>query len=195
MINTLNYLFSQKEIGISYLDACLNVLAGNQLFSEILMANDGLTTSFGKLQITDRIANTKFHSCYELILGDFKNNDIGESLYVPRNSGLTPYKLQLIGFDDEWHNTSLPAPSVLLFVKETEKAPKFPKHIFQEYYQLTNTEALLAEALFKGSNLAEFADLRGIKVSTVRWTLDNIFSKTYTHSQRELSALIFKLAI
>ena len=51
---------------------------------------------------------------------------------------------------------------------------------------------MLAKALLNDIPLSDYASKKGVKITTVRWTLGNIFSKTETHSQNELKSLAYK---
>ena len=62
------------------------------------------------------------------------------------------------------------------------------------HYRLTPTEIGLAEALFHGETLRDFAEARGRSFNTVRNQLKSVFAKTGTNRQSDLVALIARLA-
>jgi DNA-binding CsgD family transcriptional regulator len=60
-------------------------------------------------------------------------------------------------------------------------------------FGLTAAEGELARALCGGDNLRDYAARRGVTLATVRNQLKSVFSKTDTHRQGELIALLLKL--
>jgi DNA-binding CsgD family transcriptional regulator len=58
---------------------------------------------------------------------------------------------------------------------------------------LTRAEANLAAALMKGLSLQEYAEQENLKITTVRWHLQNIFDRTGTRGQAELVGMIASL--
>ncbi|RMH40024.1 MAG: hypothetical protein D6688_13365 [Alphaproteobacteria bacterium] len=60
------------------------------------------------------------------------------------------------------------------------------------HYGLTETEAALAEAVAAGRTVAEFADRRGMAVSTARWHLKNLETKLGVSRIEELVAVIHR---
>lgn len=60
----------------------------------------------------------------------------------------------------------------------------------QTEFRMTGAEAALAAALANGSRLSEYADDRGVSLSTVRTQLKKCFRKTATSRQADLIRLI-----
>jgi DNA-binding CsgD family transcriptional regulator len=60
-------------------------------------------------------------------------------------------------------------------------------------FQLTSAEAHLASALAEGLSLRDYAAREGLKITTVRWHLQNIFARTGTRSQSDLVRTIVSL--
>src|SRR5262249_8908624 len=60
-------------------------------------------------------------------------------------------------------------------------------------FRLTPAEANLAAALANGLSLSEYAERENLKITTVRWHLQNIFDRTETRGQAELVAMIASL--
>ena len=60
-------------------------------------------------------------------------------------------------------------------------------------FSLTPAEANLAAALVKGLSLQEYAEQENLKITTVRWHLQNIFDRTDTRGQAELVSMIASL--
>ncbi len=79
---------------------------------------------------------------------------------------------------------------VLLLVKPQ---PKSPDMMLTQRYRLTPTEIRIAKSLSSGASVQDIAAAAGVKIETVRTQLKSIFSKTDTHSQGQLVALLSAL--
>jgi len=79
----------------------------------------------------------------------------------------------------------------VIFIREITLAlsPGFEDHI-RGMFDLTPAEARLAAALASGGALKDAASGQGIRVSTARSYLENIFRKTGTRQQSQLVALL-----
>ncbi len=60
-------------------------------------------------------------------------------------------------------------------------------------FHLTPAEASLAAALAEGLSLHEYAGREDVKITTVRWHLQNIFERTGARNQQELMSMIVSL--
>jgi len=78
---------------------------------------------------------------------------------------------------------------VIVLARDTSIKPKFMATGFTEFYKLTDAEKALSQSLYDGLSLREHSEKRGVKITTTRWTLNNLFSKTFTRSQLELQGL------
>lgn len=191
MIQTLEDILRPNGEGVVILDNVANVLNASVFAQEIFARADGLINRAGKLCFSDKDAHRQVLS--RLATGCEPAN--GKPIFVRRETGKSPYKVKIALFQDEWLHKDQPKPHSLLLVSETNRKLDFPIWVFKDYYGLTPSELTLAEAIFGDMPLRDYAEFRGIKITTVRWTLDNVFSKTYTHSQTELKSLGIKFAI
>ncbi|MEA1832340.1 helix-turn-helix transcriptional regulator [Methylobacterium durans] len=67
--------------------------------------------------------------------------------------------------------------------------------VLRRIFQLTPSEGRLAVEMASGKSPDEVAEAAQISVSTVRKQLNSVFTKTSTHRQAELVALLARLAI
>lgn len=174
--------------GVVYLDDNANVLAGNKLADEIFLRKDGIFNRAGKLSFIDNEAVNDFLKSFKGLY--YGLND--QQFYVKRSSNMPPYKLSMLSFEDNWLIETT-KPHSLVLISEPKEKFDFPEWIFKNHYKLTKTEIKVAKAIFDDVSLKEHAEQRGVKITTVRWTLDNIFSKTNTRSQKELKVLALSL--
>ena len=184
MINTLNQLLLNMSAGIIYMDEFSNIIECNALARDILDKKDGLLVSNGMLVLENPKINKQL--CHQ---SKFVMHTVTSPILVSRKNQLPPYKLELLPFKDEWNNKNRNRPNSILLIKDPSLTFNFPKWIFSDHYKLTAAELELTKAIYGSMNLRDYANKRGVKISTVRWTLDNIFSKTFTHSQSELKTL------
>ncbi|MGF6880318.1 helix-turn-helix transcriptional regulator [Paraburkholderia sp. MM5477-R1] len=84
------------------------------------------------------------------------------------------------------------AAGVVLFVMEPDRASDIDPIVLVKTFRLTRREAALANLLARGMDLAEAASRLGIGIGTARGYLKQILSKTYTHRQAELVALLLR---
>ena len=66
--------------------------------------------------------------------------------------------------------------------------------VLTAHYHLTPAEIRLASAMRNGTSVSDYASSNDLRVDTVRTHLKTIFSKTDTHRQGELVALLNKIA-
>jgi DNA-binding CsgD family transcriptional regulator len=84
--------------------------------------------------------------------------------------------------------------SVLLLALDPELRREPSGEILTQAFGLTGAEADVAIGIASGKSLADIAADRGNKIETVRVLSKRVFSKTYTHSQAELTGLLTRIA-
>jgi DNA-binding CsgD family transcriptional regulator len=82
-------------------------------------------------------------------------------------------------------------PTTLVFILDPE-CPANPEPELRQLYGLTSAETRLANLLMEGKTLDECCDTLGIRRSTAKMHLRNVFTKTGVQRQGELVALLFK---
>lgn len=108
--------------------------------------------------------------------------------------------LQLVGQSTRYLTLVTPLPSQvrdergLVLVTMREAASRsFDADLLREMFGLSATQAALAVALYDGSTPDEFADGRGIRISTVRTHLAEVLARMGATDQRELVALLGRI--
>lgn len=71
-----------------------------------------------------------------------------------------------------------------------ERLPMTRGDLLRRRYRFTRTQARLAEMLCQGMRPADAAQALGVKISTVRTHVGEMYGKTGTHSQGQLVALL-----
>lgn len=79
---------------------------------------------------------------------------------------------------------------VLIVASELRPGAAPPVPLLLALYDLTPTEARIAATLTRGATLQDAATAQGIRISTARTHLAQVFRKTGTHQQSQLVALL-----
>ncbi len=82
---------------------------------------------------------------------------------------------------------------VLMIISDPSSEHQNMQPVLSMAFDLTASEANLAAALANGHSLSDYARAAKIQVDTARSQLKTVFSKTHTHRQAELVALIIKM--
>lgn len=82
---------------------------------------------------------------------------------------------------------------VVYIVLERQLSADSAVNLAVQAYKLSGAEAKLLHALVKGMTPSEFANARGVKISTVRSQISQLLAKTKTRRQQDLLALISRM--
>ena len=119
---------------------------------------------------------------------------IATSVGVRGNSGL-PFVVIILRLKNKGKKDERVSPRLLLITRDLEHNLAPPHHILTDMFGLTPTEAGIAASIAVGRQLANIAADRGVTIETVRSYSKIVFSKTQTHGQTQLAALLTRLAI
>ena len=86
-------------------------------------------------------------------------------------------------------------PAVMLLISDPLAVPKQPTNALRKALNLTEAEALLATALFKGVTLRRAADELRISINTCKSQLKSIYAKTGCRSHADLVRTVFSAAL
>jgi len=191
MIDTLNDLMQEEGVGVFYVREDSTVYGHND-FAKVLLDNSGaISISSGSLIVNDPQKTKEFKHKVK-----FKASCHGkESLLISSGDSRYPVKLSLFPIQNIVENSvSKTTNLIVVLVKDMSVRPKFMTHDFAGLYKLTDAEIHLANSLYKGLTLKEHSEIRKVKITTTRWTLDNLFSKTFSNSQAELKDLLLSFS-
>lgn len=103
-----------------------------------------------------------------------------------------PAEIEDLGFGSfSFYDGSL----AMLAIHDTETALHLNLHTLMDTFDLTRTEAELADAVLEGLTIADYAKRKEVSRYTVRNQLSAIMRKTGTHRQAELVGLLTRLAM
>jgi DNA-binding CsgD family transcriptional regulator len=177
--------FDLLNIGFIVTNVSGRLLLANQTAEKILEAKDGLElTSDGVLST---LAQCGPRSMEPLLAGTLGTNQT--LMTVQRPSGKRPLTL-LVRSARGMASPSGSAAPVTLFILDPQ-CPVNPELELRQLYGLTSAETRLANLLMEGKTLDDCCDLLGIRLTTARMHLRNVFTKTGVQRQGELVALLF----
>jgi len=191
MINTLDDIMFTNGVGVLYLDESQNIVSANGVAKRILDDGKAFKRLGQKLVFPDSSLRRKVLACIRTV----KSTEFQESIFIKRNVDEPPVRVNIYPYSDDLTDSSGIKPSSVLLVSDMSLQPKLCSRSIKEFFSLTKAELALVESLALGLSLQQHAERRGVKVTTVRWTLENVFSKTYKRSQGELIDLIRKFSI
>lgn len=88
---------------------------------------------------------------------------------------------------------ALPGARLIVTIADLERDVRFDHKTAQDLFGLTLTEIEVATLLVNGASAEGIAAARGVRSSSVRQTIKTILTKTGTHRQAELVALLTRL--
>jgi len=175
--------------------AHMNKAAGSLLENRRVLYLDPWRTLRAQDRDADRILTAALAAISDGRVGGLYNT----SLRSPDRPD--PYLARIVPFRPSAEQTDITAeflafelPVALLTVVDPTRDRHPIRDALQTHYRLTPAEIRLAEALFRGETLREFAEARGRSFNTVRNQLKSVFAKTGINRQSELVALIARLA-
>ena len=185
MINTINKMMYQSGIGVVYLDEAANILSKDSNADEILSSVSRYWCRGKQFFCEDNAVKENILS----FISEKDEADRSARFFVRKRADESPVSLSIFPVVDNIVNANGEKTHWVMLVKDPQRKPDYSSKSVARFYKLTNAEISLVTAVYQGVSLIDYAKQRGVKISTVRWTLDNVFSKTYTHSQSELREL------
>jgi DNA-binding CsgD family transcriptional regulator len=158
------------------------------------LCRDGseLTIRFGRLRASNPHANSSLKAAIakQCCLDNHADDPLRGSLFIERtDSSCMPLVLEIIPLRSD-RVVGVAEPRCLLLVNDPARPLPARLEFLQQLWKFTFSEAQLALALANSESVSEYADRAGVAVSTARWHLKNIQSKTDTHNAKALVALI-----
>jgi DNA-binding CsgD family transcriptional regulator len=183
-------------IGLAVCNISGQVLVANQTAQQILKKRDGLELDSDDVLCTTQDCSPSLSQLIQravrsALLG--LGNESDAMLAVPRTRGkraLTVLVRAVSGTSGSECHANQPTALVLIVDSACQAEVAQPE--LRQLYGLTCTEARLANLLMEGKTLAECGSQLGIRRSTVRMHLRNLFAKTGVCRQSELVALLLK---
>jgi DNA-binding CsgD family transcriptional regulator len=183
------------NIGVVICGSSGELLVANDTAQEILRARDGLEVDAqGVLCATcqngaslagviEKVARTATNG---------KDNKADSAFAVQRPSGKRALTLFVRAVNERSESRAAHEAAVLVMILDAALPVKATELELRQLYGFTSMEAQLANLLMEGMGLEDCCDELGIRRTTVRMHLRNIFAKTGARRQGELVSLLLK---
>lgn len=180
----LQQLVKHQGRAIAIVDSKGSIHYSNSAFNRLADENPEVKMLQGQLTMQSKELQRQLKE----MLAGFAYLLPGSSSYlsIPRTRGLRPMLLQacvMSGLRNMDH-------CIELELRDPEQSFTPDIDALANLYPLTSGEKELLLLLSKGYSSGDIADMRGVKVETVRSTLKSVFKKTDCHSQSELLLLL-----
>ena len=191
--DTVVAAFDWLHAGFLIASASGRLLFANDAGAEILEGQDGLVLDEdGTIKIRSIEGAPKESSVgkFAAILAAARRHN-GLIVSIPRRSDRLPLTLTLRPTRPESAREA-EAGAVLVLIHDPERPANADQIGLRELYGLTLTEARLANLIMQGKTIEDCTRILGIRRTTVKMHLRNLYGKTGVNRQSELVALLFK---
>jgi len=180
--------------GVLLLDDRRLLLYANRQAEEILRRGDGIQWTKSGLKLSNIADDQRLQASIDLLLGSRSSETpVGLILNIKRPSGMRPYVLQVLPVGKEQAVLSSWRPAICVLLADPQAEARVSEQQLQSAFNLTRAEARLTALLVSGYDLNSAASKLGVKYSTARARLAEIFQKTQTHRQSELIRLVLSV--
>ena len=182
------------NIGLMVCSASAELLVANQTADQILQARDGLELdSDGNVSAI----HEKPQSLKDLVkrVAESRGQERGGSdsaFAVPRAEGKRPLTIFVRAVKTKTDMPLANEAAVLIMILDSALPVETTQAELRQLYGFTATEARLANHLMEGLALEDCCEAMGIRRTTARMHLRNIFAKTGVRRQGELVSLLLK---
>jgi DNA-binding CsgD family transcriptional regulator len=170
------------------------LLFANESAEELLRARDGLhADESGQVRTgpADSARSIDGASAFGTLLAEARRNS-GLIVSILRPSGKLPLTLTMRPSPAEPGPADADDDRVLILVHDPERPVQVGYCELRDLYGLTVTEARITNLMMQGKSIEECTALLGIRRSTVKMHLRNLYGKTGVQRQSELVSLMFK---
>jgi DNA-binding CsgD family transcriptional regulator len=178
------------DTAVVIVDALCRVLHANRLGETILTKASPISVHCGRLTFNDRRLEAELIRRVQAALrtaAGFPETP-PPALLIYRE-GRLPMSMLVTPLNTKRDQTGATAPAAMVFIKDPEEgAPA--QQTLRDLFGLTRTEAAVATALSNGHDIPGIATSFRISTGTVRSHIKTILTKTGTHRQAQLVALI-----
>jgi DNA-binding CsgD family transcriptional regulator len=183
------------DVGVVVTDESGRLMLANHVAEQILEAHDGIeVTSSGAVVIATESGFRPLRLPTRRTSQPGIRNDqsTGDSVdVIPRGSEKRPMTLLIRSLSPGGaHNPTDPA--FLIFLLDPERPTQTTDNGLRELYEFTVTETRLAHLLMAGKTFEECCTQLGVRASTIRMHLGNMFAKTGVRRQGQLVSLLLR---
>ena len=182
------------NIGLVVCSAKGEMLVANRTAEQVLSSRDGLElTADGILSATNDDKDSLIKLVRQVAQSRTGDSASGDRAFaVRRSSGKRPLTLFVRSVNAKSETEVPNEAAVLVMILDSALPVETAKTELRQLYGLTSTEAHLANLLMEGWALEECCAELGIRRTTAKMHLRNIFAKTNVRRQGELVSLLLK---
>jgi DNA-binding CsgD family transcriptional regulator len=174
------------------LDSTGAVLGSNASADE--MFDNSIRVNNGRLKVSDELATQRLNALYSRLKLVSEASGIYADPIIVRRFQKSPIVLNVLPIPVAAKNPFLGARILLIF--RDSSAPALIKpNVLQGLFRFTSAETKLAILLGAGHSLESAAQQLSLSRETIRTQLKSLFTKTETHRQGELVALLARFRI
>ncbi|HST10790.1 MAG TPA: helix-turn-helix transcriptional regulator, partial [Terriglobales bacterium] len=183
------------NIGLIVCNASAECLVANQMADQILQTRDGLELDPEGVLSTIHDDAAALKQLVKQVAKTSRGRELGDrdsAFAVQRAAGKRPLTLFIRAVKTK---SDTPVPNeaaVLIMILDSAQPVETTEAELRQLYGFTTTEARLANHLMEGLALEDCCEAMGIRRTTARMHLRNIFAKTGVRRQGELVALLLK---
>lgn len=178
--------------GVILLDQSRRIIYANGLAEIFLRDIPEIGVSDGRLTVRDPAMDRQltYLVCGALETADGQHKPSPTALAIPRDKD-PPLTLALAPFRPRWSRLNGQRALALVFIRDPSRVYMDPGQL-RDLFDLTRTEAAIANDLVRGLSLAQIVTARGVGAETVRSHIKKILAKTCTQRQAEAAALLLR---
>jgi DNA-binding CsgD family transcriptional regulator len=184
------HALERLDTAVIIADAQCRVLHMNGVASTFLGTESDIRVHCGRLTFSDRRLDAELQrrvmEAARTAAG--APSEPAAALLIERD-GRLPFTILVAPLPATAHPYGTATPAVMVFIKDPERLEPVQKTLC-ELFGLTPTEAAIAAALVNGQDMARIASSFRIGIGTARSHLKAVLTKTGTHRQAELVALV-----
>lgn len=179
------------DTGVLVVDESGWVLYASRAAEQLLRSERDIRASGGRFRIDDPGLNDRLARLIREAVqtAGGKAQLPGAALAIPR-VGRLPVTLLVSPWRAAWTPLDVGRPAAMIFLRDPERSESASAQTLRELFGLTRAEAAIALAIGQGQSLEQIAALSGVGIGTVRTHLKRALTKTDTHRQATLAALV-----
>jgi DNA-binding CsgD family transcriptional regulator len=183
------------NIGLMVCSSSAELLVANQTAEQILQAHDGLELDSGGTLSTTHDESTSLKDMVRSVAKTARAQEVvhrDSAFAVRRSAGKRPLTLFVRAVNTRSDTPTPNEPAALVMILDCAQPIETAEAELRQLYGFTATDARLANHLMEGLSLEDCCSAMGIRRTTARMHLRNIFAKTGVRRQGELVSLLLK---
>jgi DNA-binding CsgD family transcriptional regulator len=193
LVSILFRIFTALNCGAILLDSNKRTIHLSKRARDHL--GEALSTKNDRLHATDRGCDALFQTMLDQALkyGERERDWRREAIGLKREDK-RPVIARVVSVGGEAYDL-LDGAALVVILLDPEDCPEPSHALLQQVFGLTRGEARLASQMLCGKSLQDIAEASGVSIGTVRSQAKAVLTKTDTHRQAELVALLTRLAM